>query len=269
MSKRKTLPAVVFAAAALIVSGSVEADDWFSRTFGGKSVKGSGDMATQARDVKEFTWIETLGAFDITVAAGDQQEVVLTFDDNLVELIETKVRGKKLIISAEESYSSRHSCQVEIVVPKLEGVTTKGSGDITVEGLNSESFECHTEGSGDILVKNVTIPSIQCDINGSGDIAIDNLTADFLECRISGSGDFKADGQVERLEIDVHGSGDVDSRDLIAKEAEVDIRGSGNVRVHASESFDGAVYGSGDIFCFGNPKRFSKHVAGSGEIKRR
>jgi len=267
MLRGKALSAIGLAATVLMMFGSVEAGDWFNWTFGEKGVKGSGDMVTEDRDVKEFTWIETSGAFDVFVKAGEKQEVLL------VDLIETRVKGKTLKIYSDESYRSKHTCQVEITVPKLEGVTARGSGDITVGGFDSETdsetFECHTKGSGDITVKNLNSDILRCNINGSGDITVRNLEGDFLECRISGSGDFSAEGKVEELEINVYGSGDVDTRDLVAKEATVTIKGSGNARVYAEESLDVAVYGSGDISYYGDPKHTEKHVSGSGSIKRR
>lgn len=249
MLRGKTLSVIGLAVTVLMMSGSVEAGNWFNWTFGGNGVKGSGDMVTEERDVIEFSWIETLGAFDVFVKVGEKQSVLITFDDNLIDLIETKVKGKTLKIYSDESFRSKRTCKIEITVPKLEGATTRGSGDITVMNVNSDVFEC--------------------DINGSGDITVKNLEGDFLECRINGSGDFSADGKVEELEIRVYGSGDVDTRDLRAKEANVVIKGSGDARVHADESFDGSVYGSGDIAYYGDPEHTSKHVAGSGSIRRR
>jgi hypothetical protein len=267
MRRSKTLPAVMFGAAALIVTGSVRADDWFTRTFGGDAVKGSGDMVTESRVVKEFTWIEAHGAFDIFVKAGDTQQVLLTFDDNLLELIRTDVRGKTLKIYSDRSYRSRHTCQVEITVPRLEGVTIKGSGDMRVEGFDTDEFECRTDGSGDIEIVGLKNNELKCDISGSGDITVRDFTGDVFECRINGSGDFTASGTANELKIDVYGSGDVDARSLTAKEVEVTVMGSGDVKVFAQESFDGSVYGSGDIVCFGDPQHKSRHVAGSGSIR--
>ncbi len=269
MLRGKTLSAIGLAITVLTMSGSVEAGNWFTRTFGGSGVKGSDDMVTEGRDVREFSWIETLGAFDVFIKVGEKQSVQITFDDNLIDLIETKVKGKTLRIFSDESYRSRRTCKIEITVPKLEGVTTRGSGDITVSNVNSDRFECHVKGSGDIAVKSVNSDVFECDINGSGDVTVEGLHGDFLECRISGSGDFCAGGEVEELEVRVYGSGDVDARDLRTKQATVVIKGSGDARVHADESFDGSVFGSGDISYYGDPEHTSKHVAGSGNIRRR
>jgi hypothetical protein len=269
MLRGKTLSAIGLAVAILMMSGSVEAGNWFNWTLGGNGVKGSGDMVTEDRDVREFSWIETLGAFDVFVKVGEKQSVLITFDDNLIDLIETKVKGKTLKIFSDESFRSKHTCKIEITVPKLEGVTTRGSGDIMVENVNSDRFRCHVKGSGDITVKGVKSEVFECDINGSGDITVKNLYGDYLECHINGSGDFSTDGEVEELEIRVYGSGDVDARDLRAKQANVVIKGSGDARVHADDSFDGSVYGSGDITYYGDPEHTSKHISGSGSIRRR
>ena len=214
----------------LLVVGSVSADNWFSTIFGqSKGVKGSDDLVTEERDVKPFNKIVTSGAYDITVVVGEKQSVKITFDDNLVEIVQTEVKGKTLRIFSDKSYRSQHDCLIEITVPELKEVVAKGSGDIVIE----------------------------------------NLKGDFFEYDLRGSGDVELGGEVDELEINLAGSGDIDTRNLIAKDAFVAIRGSGDVRVYASDSFDGAVYGSGDIDFYGNPDNVSKHIAGSGSIKRR
>jgi len=206
---------------------SSTAGDWFG--LRDRGVKGSGDLATETREVDPFTRIETNGSADLTVTVGPEQSIAITFDDNLIELIETKVHGKTLEITPTRSYSSRRSCEIVITVPKLERVACSGSGDIVVERLDAETFEF----------------------------------------KLSGSGDFTAEGKTDELDIDLSGSGDVDTRDLVAQEAYVRITGSGDVKVHAAESLDARVSGSGDIDYYGDPEHVRKSVSGSGSIRPR
>jgi hypothetical protein len=221
----------VFCALAVILFAvpSITADDFFSWITGRNCIRGSGDLVTEERDLKEFTRIETRGAVDIFVTVGESQQVSLTFDDNLIDLIETRVRGKTLKISSEESYSSRRACKIEISIPELEEVR----------------------------------------VTGSGDVEIFNLSGDYFEFTVSGSGDMRAEGEIDELDIRVSGSGDVDTRDLIAADANVKISGSGDVKVYAAEGFYGRVSGSGDIDVYGNPEHMSRHVSGSGDIRKR
>ncbi|MCK4461718.1 MAG: DUF2807 domain-containing protein [candidate division Zixibacteria bacterium] len=215
-------------AALLVLLATTSASaDWFGLNF--RSIKGSGDLITEEREVKPFRRIESNGAADIYVTVGKELSVKVTFDDNLIDLIETKTRGKTLKIGNRENYRSRHGCKIEITVPELERVYLRGSGDISVQRLEAE----------------------------------------FFEFKLSGSGSLVAEGTTNELEVRLSGSGDIDTRDLIAREAYVSLSGSGEIKIHAEESFDGSLSGSGDIAIYGNPPDFSKSVSGSGSIRKK
>lgn len=197
--------------------------------FGQKTIRGSGDVVTQTREVGEFDRIRSSGSFEVHVVVGQSQQVTISFDDNLIDLVTTEVKGRTLRLESEGSFSSHKSCRVEISVPSLEMVALSGSGDVVVEGLTGEQFEYE----------------------------------------ISGSGEATLIGTVEEVNIEVSGSGDVDARELKAKRAYVAIAGSGDVAVWAEELLDGDIAGSGDIAYYGNPSKVNKNVAGSGDIRKR
>ena len=194
-----------------------------------KGEKGSGDLVTETRQLDAFTSIKSTGSFDIEVTVGEPQAVSLTFDDNLIDNIKMEVRRGELRLETEGSYSSKRACKVVISVPSL------------------EAFES----------------------TGSGDVRIDNLDAETFECRLAGSGSVYAVGKVDELDIDISGSGDVDARDLKARDVYARISGSGDIDVYATESISGRVSGSGDILYRGNPEHTSLKVSGSGTIRRR
>ena len=221
---RNLIPTVTL----LVLLGTTSAmADWFN--FNARGIKGSGDLITEEREVESFSRIESSGAADIYVTVGEKLSVKITFDDNLVELIETKTRGKTLKIGCEENYRSRHACRIDITVPELERVYLRGSGDVLVERLDAEYFEF----------------------------------------KLAGSGSLVAEGSTDELELRLSGSGDIDTRDLIAKEAYATLSGSGDIKIHAEESFDGSLSGSGDIAIYGNPSDYSRSVSGSGSIRKR
>ncbi len=224
---RKTV--ILLILIALVTAPAAQAGDFLTWITGCRGVEGSGDLVTDTRNLSDFSRIESSGSFDIFVTVGDEHELTITFDDNLIDLIKTRVRGKTLKIFCRDSYSSRYPCKVDLKVPSLESIR----------------------------------------LTGSGDIEVFDLTGDFFECSISGSGDIRVNGEVQEVDIRVSGSGDVDTRELIAEEASVRVSGSGDVKVFASEFFDGSVSGSGDIDIYGNPERMARHVSGSGDIRKR
>ncbi|MBN1211176.1 MAG: DUF2807 domain-containing protein [candidate division Zixibacteria bacterium] len=207
---------------------SLLADGFLNRLFLDRGIEGSGDLITEERDVREFNEIKTSGSFDIFVEVGPERSLKITFDDNLIDIIETEVRGKTLRIGSEESFSSHHVCKVEITVPELEAVS----------------------------------------LSGSGNVEVINLKGDVFESSISGSGNVKVTGEVREVELEISGSGEIEAEDLIADDAYVKISGSGDVRVYARESLEGRVSGSGSIYYSGNPQSLSTNVSGSGRIKK-
>jgi len=198
--------------------------------FGHKNrIKGSGNLVTETRTIEPFSSLELSGSFDVYVIIGETQSVKVTFDDNLIEFVETRVRDGHLEISVEKSYSTHSRNRVDIVVPSLDEIFCSGSGDTEISGLRGDEFHY--------------------DVNGSGDLIVD--------------------GEIDELRISISGSGDVDARDLMAREARVRISGSGDVKLFASESIDGRVSGSGDILIYGNPEHISRRVSGSGSIRKK
>jgi hypothetical protein len=233
MKSKTTLVIVVLLTLAIAAEWDVAAAAGRRHTtisFGGSNVeRGSGRKVTEQRDVGSFDRIESNIGADIMVSIGASQSVSLTYDDNLVGYVTTKVRGKKLVIESSRSFSSSGNCQIKIVVPQLEEVTVGGSGKIEVVGLDTDRFSVQIDGSADVL----------------------------------------ASGEVGELAIEVNGSGNVDTRDLVAGEATVEINGSGDVSVMARDYLTASVNGSGDIVYTGNPSQVVKNVEGSGRIRRR
>lgn len=226
----RKITAVVIALFSMMILGPVvNADNSIDRIFNKDKIKGSGTLTSEFRDVKDFNKIRTTGSADLYIIVGENQSIKVTYDDNIIEYIQTVVKGKTLQIDCDVSYSTRKDCRIDITIPELKGIILSGSGDVHVENLNG----------------------------------------DFFEYTLKGSGDMDAQGEIDELELNLYGSGDIDTRELKAQNAAAVIKGSGNIDVYAENILDCAIYGSGDIKFYGDPKDITRHVAGSGSIKKR
>ncbi len=107
----------------------------------------------------------------------------------------------------------------------------------------------------------------QVRVKGSGDISLYGLQQKEFEVSVKGSGDVTVQGTVHNLEVDIAGSGDVDARDLAAAAVDLSVAGSGDIKASASQSARARVAGSGDIVIYGNPAQRDHRVSGSGKIK--
>jgi hypothetical protein len=192
------------------------------------SVKGSGNVTSETRNLSGFTGIDLQGSADVDVAIGEPESVVVEAEDNILPLIETKVQNGQLIISTKPltNLSTTKPVRVHIKMKTLDSVSISGSGNITAPGLNA------------------------------GEVNVD----------LPGSGNINLSGTANKVVIKLGGSGNVFCDQLKSSSAKVDVSGSGNVKVYASESLDATISGSGNIQYSGNPSQVNKNVTGSGSI---
>jgi hypothetical protein len=194
----------------------------------GNTTIGSGTAKTQKYDVTAFKAIKmNLGAnMDISVG-GDTTEVVLAADDNLIPLVTVKVDGDTLVLSSDESFSTRSPMKFTIRTPHLEALSISGSSDATIQGLHD----------------------------------------DRLDIQLSGSGSVKASGTVQKLDANISGSGKFQLADVTASDATIHVSGSGEATVNATKSLNVHISGSGDIRYKPAPGlSIDQHVSGSGRV---
>jgi hypothetical protein len=218
----------VLAAIAAFVLGGVTVALLYQ--FGNAStstIQGSGIPETQARNVASFTSVEVAGSNNVVVRAGEEQSVVVTADDNLIDRVTTEVQAETLIVgNTAGSFSTTSPMSVEVTVPTLNVLTLTGSGNIVVDGVEAES----------------------------------------LKVELPGSGTLTGNGTATRLDITVSGSGVVQFTRLVANDVQAAVSGSGSIFVTATNSLDASVSGSGAILYAGSPKDVTKSVTGSGAI---
>jgi hypothetical protein len=193
------------------------------------AISGSGNVKTESRSVGTFTKVELTGSPDVEVTVGSDISVSVTTDDNILPAIETKVEGDTLSIGSKQSYNTSLGVTVKITVPKLDGASVTGSGDIHAAGIKGGTIHAGVTGSGDVTLK----------------------------------------GEADRLEGEVTGSGNLHAGDLSAKDVRVTVTGSGDATVRATEKMEASVTGSGDVSYYGNPPQVLKNVTGSGSIAPR
>ena len=219
----------------------------------GKKIKGNGKVVTIERSTGDYDGVAVSGWFDVNLVNGNEGNVTIKGEENLLEYLITEVRNDKLVIKPKKGYylspSSWKSGGIEVTVPvkEIREVSLSGSGDIVGKtALNADIFTASMSGSGDITL---------------------DIDANDLDVSLSGSGDINLEGSANDLDISISGSGDVKAYELKAKNVTANVSGSADIKVTATESLNAKVSGSGDIYYKGNPKVQSK-TSGSGDITK-
>ncbi len=192
-------------------------------------VRGNGDFTNEVRDIDEFSELEVSGAFVVYIRVGEEPNLEIDADDNLLRYISTKVRRGKLIIEAKKSLRPRRDITIRVSTPDLNNVEASGANEVIVKGVNSRDFKVG----------------------------------------MSGACEFEADGETEFLKIELSGAGYVNTKDLLADEVKIELSGAASADVYASSFLDAEVSGAGSINYFGDPDDVRSEVSGAASINRK
>jgi hypothetical protein len=218
--------------------------------WGGKKVKGNGNMTTETRSTGDYDGIKCAGSMDYILVAGTEGKIKLEGESNLLEHIITEIKGGDLIVKVEKGVNLSPSWNktIKITIPfkDISSVSLAGSGDLWNEDkITATDFDVSLAGSGDVIL-NVDASSIKGSLAGSGDITLKGNT-NYLSVKLAGSGDIHAFG-------------------LQANHAEASVAGSGDIEIVSNKSLKARVSGSGDIVYKGKPEKEDTKVSGSGSI---
>jgi hypothetical protein len=179
----------------------------------GCALEDDGPRQTQTRDVDAFTRIDNPSSVDVRLHVGEPQRVRVRAGEKVIGKVHTDVRDGTLRITFDHHGWGGNDVTVEASVPRLDGVTASGSGNIDADGIRAGAFDVRNQGSADIALS----------------------------------------GAAERLALDLDGSGDANVAGLVARTARVSVNGSGDASVRADERLHISLDGSGDVKYRGNP----------------
>lgn len=244
---------LLFPAALAVLSagltGCIDSANWMAHGLGWRSVKGSGNVTTEARSVSGFDRVSVMGSGELTLVQGDDEGLTIEADDNLLPVIVSEVRGGHLKIGPEN-------------------VNVRPSSPIRYQLRFKDLTELHLSGSVRAEADAIKTDRLALHISGSGRVQVPKLEAGTLSTHISGSGSATAAGQVGRQEIRISGSGNHHAPELQSHRADVHISGSGDASLWVDEILAAHISGSGRVEYRGSP-RIESHISGSGRIVRR
>lgn len=211
-------------------------------------INGSGTLKTESRQVSDIERISLEDIGDLTIIQGEEESLRVEADDNLLQYIETTMRGRELVLKIKDGYTFSDVAAVNytLTLKDLSRVSVAGAGNITAEKLN--------------------VGDLELTVAGTGNVKINDLQAKNLRAETNGSGNFDLQGAVEEQDLTINGAGNYTAGDLQSKQAKVTITGAGNVTVWATESLDVHISGFGNVNYYGSPK-VEESIAGGGGVK--
>jgi hypothetical protein len=213
-----------------------------------RTVRGTGDMASEDREVGDFSAVDLAGIGTVAVEFGNKTALRIEAEENLLPYLESKVEGDTLTLGIREGVNVLPTQGIfyYLTVPDLEEITVSGLGNVDVP---------HLEGT-----------TTAINVNGGGDINIEALQAKDLKVLISGLGDLTIDGgQVADQNITITGGGNYHARELASEVANISITGLGSAAVWARDALNASITGGGSVRYVGHPQ-VTQNITGLGEV---
>ena len=194
-----------------------------------KSVKGSGNISTETRDIRDFSGVDVSGVFQVEITAQKDFGVEIEADDNLLSLIKTEVRGGVLRIEAKERLSSEHGLKIRISAPDIDSIDASGVAKVTLAGVKNNELRIDTSGASKVNI----------------------------------------DGETANLTIEVSGASSINAENLKAENANVDASGASHVSVFATAELKSDASGASKIVYSGGPKNVEKRSSGASSVREK
>jgi hypothetical protein len=211
--------------------------------------------------------IDLSGPIDMTLRQGAVPSLVVRGEQRLLGNVATTTGndGTLHIRTTGMLLFHRQPLQVTLVLPSIEDVAVRGSGDSTVNGFSGERIEVRLNGSGNLKF-NGRFKQVKASIHGSGELEMNGGSSDKVEVAVVGSGKLTVVGSCKQFKAEQTGSGDISARHLSADEVSLQLTGSGDASVTALKAATISLRGSGDVVVYGGPGERNVSRNGSGEV---
>lgn len=214
-------------------------------------IKGSGSNVENSRKPGSFKGISLCISATVEVYRDSSFRVELVGQQNILNVIETRVSGEELTISLERGTSIRkhNPITIRIYMPEINKVNVSGSGDLKfIDDFDSKDLNTIVSGSGSITCRGTVTNRYNANISGSGNI------------RHTGT------GVCSSADYTISGSGNIYAEWLKVDNVNAKISGSGDMWIDAERQLDASISGSGSIHYRGTPNK-NISISGSGKVE--
>ncbi len=213
-----------------------------------EGIDGNGKVVKETRNVGSFDKIEIGGAFKVFLSQGSIESLVVEADENLMKIIETDVRGGKLIVETKENIHDSKKLNLYITVKDLTSLDVSGAVELTTEGkLELKNLEFEGSGASEIKM---------------------NFTAERVDGNFSGASEIEFEGSAGFCRLDMSGASELDAEAFVVKEFDLQLSGAGDADINVTEKLKANVSGAANVSYIGDPQVDSE-ISGAGSVKKR
>ena len=190
--------------------------------------KGNGEVVMTKRDVPtDFIKIDASAGVNVILDIADQTSVRVETDENLQELITTKVKNGVLYVGAKGFIRRATAKNVYVSLPGINGLTVQSGASIKGEDrVSSKGLELKASSGGSLSLL---------------------ISADEVNTKASSGGNIHLSGECDLLVADVSSGGNIKANQLEAERCDASASSGGNMNVNVKEDLNSSTSSGGRI----------------------
>lgn len=244
---------------------------FFSKTIG-QGIVGDGNVIEKERTVENFSGISVEEGIDLVLTQGEDIKVTVIADENLQDLIITKVVDGTLKIYPEKNIRKANKMEVRVVFKKISALSAVEGCDIVttslivlddlavscVEGcdikleINTDNLVISLNEGSDMslegVIKNLTISA-----NEGSDVKA-SITSENLTCSVNEGSDIILKGTCTNVTIAANEGSDIDAFDLVTENCTIGAEEGSDAKVNVTKNLIVSAKESSDVEYKGNPE---------------
>lgn len=212
------------------------------------TTKGSGNVMTQQFPISDFTKVESGNSFKVIITKGDDFNVQVKEDDNLVERLDVRKSGDTLIIGLASGRSIRNAnLEAEVSLLELTGVKLTGASCGTIRGFSSEG-------------------EFGVDFSGASKLS-GGIQAAETGMKLSGASSLNLTGVSASFSLNASGASKAAMEDFAIDIAEVHLSGASKATLNVKDNIGpAALSGASKLIYLGDPTFKDFHTSGASSI---
>lgn len=212
-------------------------------------VKGNGNVITKNRKISDdFIRIEASANIDVFITENGKTSLTVEADENLHEIIETKVENGTLYLSIKKNIWSAHAKAVHLTFEKLNEIQVTSGAELSSENT-------------------ISADDLKISATSGGEINL-HLNVKNLDCESTSGADINLDGKANFLRVNSTSGSDIDAFGLQVLNCVASATSGADIKVNVERSFEGKATSGADIRYKGNPEIVKADNNSAGKVKK-
>jgi hypothetical protein len=216
--------------------------------FSGPSINGNGDVKTEKLKTGDFDEIKVSRGMNVYITQGDETKVVVKADENLLDIIETKVEDGALIIRATENIRKATVKKVYVTTPDISLIKSSSGSNVYSETvLKSEHLDISSSSGSNIKLL-ISVGSVDASSSSGSNIRLE--------------------GKADNFDGDASSGSNIKAKELKSKSCKVEASSGANIWISVKENLKAHASSGGNIFYKGSLSNAEIKKSSGGNVKK-